>query len=51
MAEAVENHRVYISEETLAENLKEVQKPSGKFHEEYTFGDEKLVIAITRSWS
>jgi isoleucyl-tRNA synthetase len=51
MAEAVENHRVYISEETLAENLKQVQKPSGKFHEEYTFGDEKLVIAITRSRS
>jgi isoleucyl-tRNA synthetase len=48
MAEAVKNQQVYISEETLAENLKQVQKPAGKFHEEYTFGDEKLVLAITR---
>jgi isoleucyl-tRNA synthetase len=49
MAEAVEFHKMYISEETLAESLKQVKKPSGNFHENYTFGDEKLVIALSPS--
>ncbi|OLS23794.1 MAG: Isoleucine--tRNA ligase [Candidatus Thorarchaeota archaeon AB_25] len=47
MAEAVEFHEAYISEETLAESLKQVKKPSGNFKENYTFGDEKLVVAIS----
>jgi isoleucyl-tRNA synthetase len=47
MAEAVEFHESYISEETLAESLKQSKKPSGNFQEEYTFGDEKLVVAIS----
>ncbi|MFW9834003.1 MAG: isoleucine--tRNA ligase [Candidatus Thorarchaeota archaeon] len=47
MAEAVEVHEAYISEETLATELKQAKKPSGEFQEEYTFGDEKLVVAIS----
>ncbi|MHA1964859.1 MAG: isoleucine--tRNA ligase [Candidatus Thorarchaeota archaeon] len=49
MAEAVEFHEAYISEETLAESLKQSKKPSGNFQEEYTFGDEKLAVAISPS--
>jgi isoleucyl-tRNA synthetase len=49
MAEAVEFHETYISEETLAESLKQAKKPSGNFQEKYTFGDEKLVVAISLS--
>ncbi|MFW9807627.1 MAG: DUF5915 domain-containing protein, partial [Candidatus Thorarchaeota archaeon] len=49
MAEAVEVHQEYISEETLAIMLKQAEKPSGKYQEEYTFGDEKLVVAILPS--
>jgi isoleucyl-tRNA synthetase len=51
MNEAVEVHQAYISEETLAESMTQVRKPAGKFHEDYTFGDEKLVVAITRAKS
>jgi isoleucyl-tRNA synthetase len=47
MAEAVEVHETYISEETLAEELKQAKKPTGEFQEEYVFGDEKLVVAIS----
>ncbi|MFX1579946.1 MAG: isoleucine--tRNA ligase [Promethearchaeota archaeon] len=47
MAEAVEVHEVYISEETLSTELKQAKKPSGDFREEYIFGDEKLVVAIS----
>jgi isoleucyl-tRNA synthetase len=49
MAEAVEFHDTYISEETLADSLKQVKKPSGDFQEKYTFGEEKLVVAISPS--
>ena len=49
MAEAVEFHEEYISEETLAISLKQLKKPSGSFQEKYTFGDEKLVVAISLS--
>jgi isoleucyl-tRNA synthetase len=47
MAEAVEVHEEYISEETLATVLTQAKKPSGKFQEDYTFGDEELVVAIS----
>ena len=47
MAEAVEVHEAYISEETLATELKQAKTPSGDFQEEYTFGDENLVVAIS----
>ncbi|MGY5864252.1 MAG: class I tRNA ligase family protein [Candidatus Thorarchaeota archaeon] len=49
MGEAVEFHEAYISEETLAKSLKQAKKPSGNFQEEYTFGEEKLVVAISPS--
>ncbi|MFW9967805.1 MAG: DUF5915 domain-containing protein, partial [Candidatus Thorarchaeota archaeon] len=49
LAEAVEFHEAYIAEETLATSMKEAKKPTGKFQEEYTFGEEKLVIAISPS--
>ncbi|MGY5852499.1 MAG: class I tRNA ligase family protein [Candidatus Thorarchaeota archaeon] len=47
VSEAVEVHEEYIMEETLAARLKQVKRPAGKFHEEYVFGKEKLVVAIT----
>jgi len=47
LAQAVEFHEAYITEETLATALKQVKKPSGDFKEEYAFGNEKLVVAIT----
>ncbi|MFX1484086.1 MAG: DUF5915 domain-containing protein, partial [Promethearchaeota archaeon] len=47
MVEAVEFHETYISEETLAQSLVSAKTPSGKFHEDYAFGDEKLVVAIS----
>jgi isoleucyl-tRNA synthetase len=49
MVEAVEFHEEYISEETLAVSLKQAKKPVGKFQEKYTFGDEKLTVAISPS--
>ncbi|MFX1560844.1 MAG: DUF5915 domain-containing protein, partial [Promethearchaeota archaeon] len=49
MAEAVEFHEAYISEETLAVSLKQAKKPSGNFQEKYTFGDEHLIVAISPS--
>jgi isoleucyl-tRNA synthetase len=49
LAEAVEFHQGYISEETLATSLKQTKKPVGNFTEEYTFGDENLVVAISPS--
>jgi isoleucyl-tRNA synthetase len=48
LAEAVEFHEAYITEETLATSLRKAKKPTGDFQEEYAFGDEKLVVAITR---
>ncbi|MFX1416156.1 MAG: DUF5915 domain-containing protein, partial [Promethearchaeota archaeon] len=48
LAEAVDFHRAYIAEETLATSMKQVKKPAGDFQEEYAFGEEKLVVAITR---
>ncbi|MFW9800636.1 MAG: DUF5915 domain-containing protein, partial [Candidatus Thorarchaeota archaeon] len=47
MAEAVDFHEGYITEETLATSLKKAKKPSGSFQEEYTFGEEKLLVAIS----
>jgi isoleucyl-tRNA synthetase len=47
LAEAVEVHEAYISEETLAESLKQAKKPSGDFQEEYTFGNEQLLVALS----
>jgi isoleucyl-tRNA synthetase len=49
VAEAVEFHQQYITEETLATSLKKVKKPTGDFQEEYKFGNEKLVVAIALS--
>ncbi|MFW9912057.1 MAG: isoleucine--tRNA ligase [Candidatus Thorarchaeota archaeon] len=49
LADAVEFHKQYIAEETLATSLKQVKKPVGDFQEEYKFGDENLVIAIALS--
>ena len=49
LAEAVESHQQYITEETLANSLKQVKKPAGDFQEEYKFGDENLMIAIAPS--
>jgi len=49
MAESVEFHESYISAETLAESLTQAKKPQGQFYEEYTFGDEKLLVAISLS--
>ncbi|MFW9788824.1 MAG: class I tRNA ligase family protein [Candidatus Thorarchaeota archaeon] len=49
MAEAVEFHKEYISEETLSESIELEKKPEGKFQEKYTFGDEKLTVAISPS--
>jgi isoleucyl-tRNA synthetase len=49
MAEAVDFHKVYISEETLAESLEHVKNPSGKFQEKYTFDDQVLEVAISPS--
>ncbi|MHA2066794.1 MAG: DUF5915 domain-containing protein, partial [Candidatus Thorarchaeota archaeon] len=49
MAEAVGVHETYITEETLATSLKQVKKPAGDFQEEYTFGEEKLVVALSIS--
>ncbi len=51
LAEAVEFHEAYIAEETLATSMKEAKKPAGKFQEEYAFGEENLVIAISPSES
>ncbi len=47
MAEAVEAHEKYITDETLAISLKPEKKPAGKFQENYTWGDEKLAVAIS----
>ncbi|MFX1368731.1 MAG: DUF5915 domain-containing protein, partial [Promethearchaeota archaeon] len=47
MAEAVEAYEKYITDETLAISLKPVTKPAGKFQENYTWGDEKLAVAIS----
>jgi isoleucyl-tRNA synthetase len=47
VAEAVEFHQAYITEETLAASLKQTKKPTGDFKEEYTFGEEKLVVVIS----
>jgi isoleucyl-tRNA synthetase len=49
MDEAVQVHKVYISEETLAESLKHAKNTSGKFQEKYTFGDQTLELAISPS--
>jgi len=49
MAEAVDFHEAYISEETLSQSLTQTKTPSGHFQEEYAFGDEKLVVAISPS--
>ncbi|MHA2117591.1 MAG: isoleucine--tRNA ligase [Candidatus Thorarchaeota archaeon] len=51
VAEAVEFHQAYITEETLAASLKQTRKPTGDFKEEYTFGEEKLVVVISLSES
>ena len=47
VVEAVEAHMDYIKDETLAKVLKQSKKPAGKFKNTYTFGDEKLSLAIT----
>ncbi|MFW9909321.1 MAG: isoleucine--tRNA ligase [Candidatus Thorarchaeota archaeon] len=49
VSDAVESHEAYIMDETLSDILKKAKKPSGKFKAEYTFGDEKLELAITPS--
>ncbi|MFX1542768.1 MAG: isoleucine--tRNA ligase [Promethearchaeota archaeon] len=49
LAEAVESHQQYITEETLANSLKQAKKPAGDYREEYKFGDENLMIAIALS--
>ncbi|MFX0055831.1 MAG: isoleucine--tRNA ligase [Candidatus Hermodarchaeota archaeon] len=49
LAEAVEFHQQYITEETLATSVKQVKKPGGDFQEEYKFGEENLVVAIALS--
>jgi isoleucyl-tRNA synthetase len=49
LAEAAKFHEAYITEETLATSLKQAKKPAGNFQEEYTFGNEKLVVAISPS--
>jgi isoleucyl-tRNA synthetase len=49
MAEAIEFHEAYISEETLARSLTQAKKPVGHYQEKYTFGDEKLLVAISSS--
>ncbi|MFW9768393.1 MAG: DUF5915 domain-containing protein, partial [Candidatus Thorarchaeota archaeon] len=51
MGEAVEVHTGYISDETLAVSLEQSKKPSGKFQEKYTFGEETLVVAVSPSES
>ncbi len=51
VAEAVEFQQAYITEETLATSLKQVKKPAGAFKQEYKFGDEKLVVALSLSES
>ncbi|MFW9845398.1 MAG: isoleucine--tRNA ligase [Candidatus Thorarchaeota archaeon] len=47
LADAVEAHEKYITEETLATSLRHLKKPEGEFQETYTFGDEKLVVALS----
>jgi isoleucyl-tRNA synthetase len=47
MGEAVQVFDGYISDETLAVSLKQTKKPSGKFQEEYAFGEEVLVVALS----
>jgi isoleucyl-tRNA synthetase len=49
VSEAVESNEEYIRDETLATSMKKTKKPVGKFKATYTFGDEKLDLAITPS--
>ncbi|MHA1906445.1 MAG: isoleucine--tRNA ligase [Candidatus Thorarchaeota archaeon] len=49
VSDAVESNEEYITDETLATSLKKAKKPVGKFKATYTFGDEKLNLAITPS--
>ncbi|MHA1937183.1 MAG: isoleucine--tRNA ligase [Candidatus Thorarchaeota archaeon] len=51
VAEAVEFYQAYITEETLATSLKQAKKPAGDFQQEYKFGDEKLIVALSLSES
>ncbi|MDF1539390.1 MAG: class I tRNA ligase family protein [Candidatus Thorarchaeota archaeon] len=49
VSDAVEANEEYITDETLATSLKKVKKPVGKFNATYTFGEEKISLAITPS--
>ncbi|MFW9850078.1 MAG: isoleucine--tRNA ligase [Candidatus Thorarchaeota archaeon] len=49
VAEAVETNERYIKDETLAIEIVKSDKPTGKYEASYTFGDEKLNLAITPS--
>ena len=49
LSEAVSTFEKYITEETLAADLKKVEKPMGDFNTEDTFDGEDLVVGISVS--
>ena len=49
LSEAVSTFEEYITEETLAADLRKVEKPKGDFNTEDTFDGEDLVVGISVS--